>query len=449
MSELRTVTLKLPADFTLPVDLSPEDARLVLTAGLRTLEYCRELARPPTGNARDQLPTASIGVPLPGAAGSPTPAGAAAPPPSGQLAVRIGETPAAERPSEQSAPVGHLSQAGELAALTRRLDILLGTGAGGATSSLKGAAAESVIESLLLRRYPKAELEACGKTPGRGDFLLRREGAPSLLVEVKNVARVPTAEIEKFERDLGSSGVADGGIFVSCESRPLPRIGPFGLRMCPGPPAPSSAAPGGTGPSGGRPAIFIVGALATPALVEFAVALLDFLVPALARRGKAGTPESVQAAQEAVNRAYASYLSTVVPLRRIRDRLTLVGLDVQSLEATTAAAIANLRQLWDRHPELRSAAQVGDATAGGADNLARVPAAAPNGAAVPPGEESGPARGEIGSEACEAAVRAFIEANGRSPTRPEVIKACGISDSTLRSLGGSRALVARARAALK
>lgn len=392
-TETVAVTLVIPAGFAAACagihEWSPEDARLALTAGARAVELCRGLAAEERAERRDGK-------------------------------------------ADQCEERGYRDLRGDVALLTSRLDMLLGTAPGGGASSLKGEAGEAAVESLLVRHFPGAEVEPCGKIAGRGDFLLRRAGKPPLLIEVKNVARVQATDIEKFERDLANSGEARAGLLVSCTPRNLPRLGPFALRLHP---------PAGKGR--GRPAIYLTNALATPAQVGFAVEVLDFLVPAVNQasllEGGAAAAET-EAAAEVVNRAYTSFKSQLAPLRRIRDRLSQISLDVQDLEATSTEAIAYLRQLWDSHPLLRDPAAAAEevAAAERPARYTRPPASV--------GVASAPASVDGADGSAAEAVRRFIQARGKSPSRAEIIAECGITEAALRRAGGVRALTARAKA---
>lgn len=95
------------------------------------------------------------------------------------------------------------------------------------TSSLKGAYGEKYVKEILGKEF---NVKAVSKTSKTGDILLRTAGSShDIMVEVKYYKNsVPSAEVEKFYRDL-SSCRAHGGVFISLGSS-INTIGDFVIK---------------------------------------------------------------------------------------------------------------------------------------------------------------------------------------------------------------------------
>ena len=85
------------------------------------------------------------------------------------------------------------------------------------SSSLKGQYSENMIESILNKLYPMANVVNTANSKATGDFLLRRNGSPTVLIENKNYeANVSTDEVKKFLRDIREQQCH--GLFLSQNS---------------------------------------------------------------------------------------------------------------------------------------------------------------------------------------------------------------------------------------
>jgi hypothetical protein len=82
------------------------------------------------------------------------------------------------------------------------------------SSSHKGQFSENKMEGILNNMYPSAEVVNTTSTRATGDFLLKRQGYQTILIENKNYeSNVNTDEIKKFMRDIREQNC--DGIFIS------------------------------------------------------------------------------------------------------------------------------------------------------------------------------------------------------------------------------------------
>ena len=83
-----------------------------------------------------------------------------------------------------------------------------------ASSQHKGQYSENMLETTLTEMYPTASIENTTAQVASGDFMIRRDGLPDVLVENKNYVRnVDLEEIRKFLRDVTSKKCS--GIMMS------------------------------------------------------------------------------------------------------------------------------------------------------------------------------------------------------------------------------------------
>ena len=72
-----------------------------------------------------------------------------------------------------------------------------------ASSQFKGQYSESMLGGVLTEMFPTATLENTTALTASGDFMLRRDGLPVILIENKNYERnVDAVEVKKFIRDV-------------------------------------------------------------------------------------------------------------------------------------------------------------------------------------------------------------------------------------------------------
>jgi|TARA_B110000114_G_C15094811_1_gene400679 hypothetical protein len=82
------------------------------------------------------------------------------------------------------------------------------------SSSLKGQYSENMVEGILNKLYPSAEVLNTTSNKATGDFLLKRNGFSTILIENKNYeSNVNTEEIKKFIRDIREQNCS--GVFIS------------------------------------------------------------------------------------------------------------------------------------------------------------------------------------------------------------------------------------------
>jgi hypothetical protein len=84
-------------------------------------------------------------------------------------------------------------------------------------SAAKGLASENRLQILLNKMFPMSNVVDSRALKEAGDFLLKREGRPTILIENKNYeANINIDEIKKFLRDINSQNCS--GIFISQNS---------------------------------------------------------------------------------------------------------------------------------------------------------------------------------------------------------------------------------------
>ena len=72
-----------------------------------------------------------------------------------------------------------------------------------ASSQFKGQYSESMLDTVLTEMYPTASIENTTAQTASGDFMIKREGLPDVLIENKNYERnVDLDEVKKFLRDV-------------------------------------------------------------------------------------------------------------------------------------------------------------------------------------------------------------------------------------------------------
>ena len=85
------------------------------------------------------------------------------------------------------------------------------------SSSLKGQYSENMLESILNKLYPMASVLNTSATKATGDFMLRRNGMATVLIENKNYeGNVSNDEVKKFLRDIREQNC--NGLFLSQHS---------------------------------------------------------------------------------------------------------------------------------------------------------------------------------------------------------------------------------------
>tara|TARA_Y100000817_G_scaffold303256_1_gene285015 strand:- start:1082 stop:2149 length:1068 start_codon:yes stop_codon:yes gene_type:complete len=85
-------------------------------------------------------------------------------------------------------------------------------------SSILGQTGETFTFEELNLRFPKAEIEDCHKTKGKGDFILKEKNF-TMMIETKNYTKnVPKPEIDKFYRDFDNNKDFQCAIMVSLHS---------------------------------------------------------------------------------------------------------------------------------------------------------------------------------------------------------------------------------------
>jgi len=83
-----------------------------------------------------------------------------------------------------------------------------------ASSQFKGQYSEHMLDTILTEMYPTASIENTTSQTASGDFILRRNGHPDILIENKNYERnVDLEEIKKFLRDVNNKDCS--GIMMS------------------------------------------------------------------------------------------------------------------------------------------------------------------------------------------------------------------------------------------
>lgn len=90
------------------------------------------------------------------------------------------------------------------------------TAAVSATASVIGAQGEDYVENILKASF---EVKDVTKRGYAGDFIIHKPPV-TIMVEVKNYTQaVPSAEVEKFYRDLRANSSVQGGLFISLNTR--------------------------------------------------------------------------------------------------------------------------------------------------------------------------------------------------------------------------------------
>ncbi len=85
-------------------------------------------------------------------------------------------------------------------------------------STILGQVGETFTFEELNLMFPKAEIEDCHKTKGKGDFILKEKDF-TMMIETKNYSRnVPKSEIDKFYRDFDCNKDFQCAIMVSLHS---------------------------------------------------------------------------------------------------------------------------------------------------------------------------------------------------------------------------------------
>jgi len=106
----------------------------------------------------------------------------------------------------------------KLANLQSRLDNAQKERAYHTKSTILGQDGESFTYENLNRRFPRAEIEDCHQTKGRGDFIMR-ENDFTMMIETKNYTKnVTKPEILKFYRDFDQNSDFKCAILVSLKS---------------------------------------------------------------------------------------------------------------------------------------------------------------------------------------------------------------------------------------
>jgi hypothetical protein len=83
-----------------------------------------------------------------------------------------------------------------------------------ASSQFKGQYSEHMLDTILTEMYPTASIENTTSQTASGDFMIRRDGLPDILIENKNYERnVDLEEIKKFLRDVNHKDCS--GIMMS------------------------------------------------------------------------------------------------------------------------------------------------------------------------------------------------------------------------------------------
>jgi tRNA nucleotidyltransferase/poly(A) polymerase len=81
-------------------------------------------------------------------------------------------------------------------------------------SQFKGQYSEHMLDTILTEMYPTASIENTTSQTASGDFMIRRDGLPDILIENKNYERnVDLEEIKKFLRDVNHKDCS--GIMMS------------------------------------------------------------------------------------------------------------------------------------------------------------------------------------------------------------------------------------------
>lgn len=86
------------------------------------------------------------------------------------------------------------------------------------SSQFKGQVSETMLETILSKLYPTAEIQNTTSQTAAGDFLLKRENRPNIILENKNYEKnnINTEEIKKFLRDTSEKKCS--GIMLSQSS---------------------------------------------------------------------------------------------------------------------------------------------------------------------------------------------------------------------------------------
>jgi hypothetical protein len=81
-------------------------------------------------------------------------------------------------------------------------------------ASTKGKVSENILSSILHKMFPSGNIQSVANTKESGDFILQREGKPTVLIENKNWERnVIQEEVKKFLRDIEVNKCC--GLFLS------------------------------------------------------------------------------------------------------------------------------------------------------------------------------------------------------------------------------------------
>uniref|UniRef100_A0A6C0ET76 SAP domain-containing protein n=1 Tax=viral metagenome TaxID=1070528 RepID=A0A6C0ET76_9ZZZZ len=81
-------------------------------------------------------------------------------------------------------------------------------------ASTKGKVSENILSSILQKMYPSGDIQFVGTTKESGDFILKRDNKPTILIENKNWERnVIQEEVKKFLRDIELNKCC--GLFLS------------------------------------------------------------------------------------------------------------------------------------------------------------------------------------------------------------------------------------------
>ena len=84
-------------------------------------------------------------------------------------------------------------------------------------SSIKGKMSENILETLLSKRFPNYIIDRTSSEPHSGDFILKTDNKPDVLIENKDYEKnVNTDEINKFHRDVKENNMC--GILISQNS---------------------------------------------------------------------------------------------------------------------------------------------------------------------------------------------------------------------------------------
>lgn len=219
----------------------------------------------------------------------------------------------------------------------------------------RGAAGEELLAEAVLHHFPSGELVHVAAEARRGDFQLKLPGtvrkgsggaaAPpdtegvTILLESKNVKRVTSQDVAKFQRDLASSeveGVACG-LFVSLQPGTVPHRGTFAIEAS----------------SGSRlPAVYVGNVLADLGsdghFLKMAVTVAAFLGRAWTKSRTAGGSEEKEVRQRALaiaQMATDAFQAQTTGLRSARRHVAQLGDVISKMEAAISEGTARLAVL--------------------------------------------------------------------------------------------------------